>query len=562
MDASSHATAQLLTECRKAAKEAKWDSALKLIERALRACGSTDSRTRITILDTRVAVRLRMSMPALALQDAKGMIRSDKSDGRGYVRCGQIEQEQGNAPAALKWYEQGLKHVQPTSQYFATISAEASKAQERIRVETMNSKPIDPMQTLPLELAERVLSFVSYKQHVRMLRVCKGWDKLLRSLRPLTDTLAFPSPSRDINSKMLHAALRRLKRPTAIHISRLQPAASEVLGDRMQYWQNWQRLAVLEVHDRRFASWNLPLPKFDLRTIKLQDHNAIPFSAVQQILRDCTHLETAMFSKVAYERSLAWENPPTLHGPELRSLQISVATSTAATILVNLSTMFARMSRLESLQLENIDGGRSVLELRHIENLRHLTLTGLSVGEIRLPPSLESLELYHSAAHPGDHTDPFSSTRLPHLGIFSVVDCSGLPRLLSKAIAAENIVQLTWVFARESEEGRFLKDLVDQGRLKGVRDLHLKIEDLCDSRSSTFVRGLPKLETLCVEEAMITGAFISDLIEGNGKLRKATLIQCPKVSGDIVPWSKARGVQVERVNSINASGRRVVEETR
>lgn len=327
---SSKPATRLLQDCRKAAREQKWDSALSLIDEALQGCGSTDTRTRITILDTRVAVHLRLNMLAPALKDAKAMIRNDKSDGRGYIRCGQIELEKDNASAALKWYEQGLKHVPSSSQHFATISAAASNAQDRIRVETTNSNPVDPMQTLPLELVDRILYFIPYRQLIRMMRVCKKWHRLLRSLSPLIDTLAFPNPSKDINSKMLHAALRRLRRPIAAHITRLQQTAADLLADRMQCWQNWQHLTILEVQDERFVSWNLPLPKFDLRTIKLLGHKSIPFPVVQQILRDCPNLETAMFSRVSPDSnnpSGLWTDGPVLHGTKLRLLQIAMIAS-------------------------------------------------------------------------------------------------------------------------------------------------------------------------------------------------------------------------------------------
>jgi F-box/TPR repeat protein Pof3 len=290
-------TVQLIQDCRKAAKEKKWDLALQLIEAALQGAGA-ETQPRNTILDTRVAVYLRMDKPDLALKDAKAMIRNDRTDGRGYIRCGQIEIGRGNATVAASFYEYGLKRVPTSSQHFETISTALSNVQEQIRIATMNSKPADPMQILPLEIVETILSYVPYRQHVRMLRVCRAWNKLLRGLRPLTDTLAFPKPSRGITSRMVHAALRRLKCPTAVYIKGLDESASKTLADRMQCWQNIQNLSILEVQDRAFTSWKLPLSKCGLTSVKFGPSVMTSILDVRDILRDCHNLGTAQFENV------------------------------------------------------------------------------------------------------------------------------------------------------------------------------------------------------------------------------------------------------------------------
>ncbi|KAK6364402.1 hypothetical protein LTS17_012167 [Exophiala oligosperma] len=495
------------------------------------------------------------------------MIRADKSDGRGYVRCGQAELEQGNASAALEWYEHGIKRVSPSSQYFATISAAAGSTREQIRLDTVNSRPVDPMQTLPIELVQKFLSLLPYRQHIKMLRVCKAWNRLLRSMSPLTDTLAFPSPTKDINTKMLHAALRRLTRPTAVRVDHLQQAASDLLADRMRYWQNWQNLAVLEVEDKRFAAWNLPLPKFDLRTIKLHPES-IPFAVVQQILQDCPKLETAIFSQVLFPSrpqadgltASPFPHIPVLHGDNLRQLHIS-ARPLSEPMPLNITNLFDRMLRLESLGLAKIWSGFS-FDLRHLKRLQHLSLRDFRTPEISLPASLKSLEIFLSSIVAlVEPTDSFPRLQSIQLETFKAVGCESLPDFLFISIATENIAKFTWMGTTRAQYENMLCHLIEIGRFKGVRDLHLQTGALSDSLGPGFATGLPSLETLVIEESQITGAFISDLIEANNKLHKVTLVQCPKVSSDIVAWSKARGVHVKRLNSTKElTGKRVIEE--
>jgi F-box/TPR repeat protein Pof3 len=239
-----------------------------------------------------------MSKIDLALKDAKAMIRADRTDGRGYLRCGQIERLQEHKLAAVDYYKHGLKNVPVSDRHYQPIVQALSTVEDQMRIETTMSKATDPMTVLPLEVVETILSFLNYRQHVRMLRVSKPWNQLLSHMRPLTDTLAFPDASRDITPKMLHAAQRRLKVPRVVNISRLSKAAAPILADTLARWQSFSTLEYLGVNDRLMSPWKLPLAKYNLKSIITGSSTVIPIGSVIAILHECSGLEIAQFHQV------------------------------------------------------------------------------------------------------------------------------------------------------------------------------------------------------------------------------------------------------------------------
>ena len=68
----------------------------------------TDTAARMNALDLHVMAYVRLNNLPAARRDAVLMLRTNRKDGRGYVRCGQIERLAGDISAASQWYEHGL----------------------------------------------------------------------------------------------------------------------------------------------------------------------------------------------------------------------------------------------------------------------------------------------------------------------------------------------------------------------------------------------------------------------------------------------------------------------
>ncbi|KAI1620415.1 hypothetical protein EDD37DRAFT_179075 [Exophiala viscosa] len=565
----SKSTAELVSGCQKAAKSKQWDVAIQLASAALQESDGMSGRDRVTILDTRVALYLRMNEVDLAIKDAKAMIRQDRTDGRGYIRCGQTERARGHFSAAVNFYRHGLKHVQWSSQYVQSITKEMDAVQEQIRIATMSSKPVDPMEALPLETAQHILSFISYKQHVRLLRVCRAWNRLLRSLRPLTDTLAFPDASKDITPKMLLAALRRLKVPIAVYATRLNDAARSILANRLQAWQNFQALSTLEVQSKLIPPLALPLSKYNLKSLKFGPSTFVEPKDLSEILKQCPGLETAHFT-VVRAFSIGTSQPPLdvcLQSQVLQHLHLD-----APGEHLDVTTFFARLPGLRSLSVSGVHGRhpphsgvQHVLDLRYMVGLETLRLIQCAIPKLYLPPSLKDLDVSGSYFFSEDHLTESNPTTLPNLERLTIWRSHAPPPISifskGRGIHLEKLSELTMLIDQQSES--IFATLMESGWLAGVRRLHLAGSAVVNRYAEQLPQCLRSIEDLCLEETSIDGTFLADLLNAlellhNNKLKKITLKDCYQVSRDVVPWGKARGVEINLVRTrYDFSGRQI-----
>lgn len=227
---------------------------------------------------------------------------------------------------------------------------------------------------------------------------------------------------------------------------------------------------------------------------------------------------------------------------------------------------FSRMPRLKVLactgfRCPGVTYSQQTLDLRHMGQLETLELNGYSGLELSLPPSLKILHLTRCNFMPESADEPEGPFAvLQNLEVLLIEHCIGLPLFLmrhavqTKAGKLEEFLLTTRQFA-----GSMFTHMMMLDWLQGVKRLRLQGVALSDDESHLFVERFPKLEELALEEVPITGAFISDVKKGLGdQLRKILLVMCPRVSSDIVPWAKARGVEIDLIRGAqDTSGRRV-----
>jgi len=314
----------LLIEGQKAYAEEKYDVAVRAFTRALEASKEDAKSERVHIWDLRVAAYLRLGRFDLAWKDANRMIRHDRTDGRGYLRSGQVECLHENYAAAIKWYEQGLKHVPASTRPYASIEKQLRKTRCRLTEQIVSSRPTDPLTALPTEMVEFVLSYLDYKQHVALLRVSKTWNQTICRLRPLCDTLDFRGSNEKITCHMLSASLKRLSKwPRTAILCNMTEAAARSIGSHLDRWVNWRTLQHLEVNDAKLSLTSLCFDKFSLKTIIVGPHSQIEPQHVHSILRTCRSLEIARFRNILpspHLRDPKWEN--NVHHERLEVLEL------------------------------------------------------------------------------------------------------------------------------------------------------------------------------------------------------------------------------------------------
>lgn len=311
-----------LLDCQNAVKDKNYDAALDALKRAQQVAHKDCKSDHVNILDHRVAVYLTMESLDLALKDAKLMIRNDRTDGRGYLRCGQVERLLGNQTAAINWYKQGLKRVPSTHRMFPSLQKQLDKVESQVKKDVVLTKATDPMLALPLETVELILSFLNYKEIIGMIRVSRSWNKLFCGLPPLIDTIDYGAANKPVTAYMVRGSLRKLRIPRSIIATRMNPTGRASLLKYLQLAQSLQHLSHLELKLDSCRLHGLPWSKYNLKSLVLSglyNRDAIGFDIghVGIVLRDCPRLEVLSVHNLGGPGSLSAED---LHCSALRRL--------------------------------------------------------------------------------------------------------------------------------------------------------------------------------------------------------------------------------------------------
>lgn len=313
-----------LLDCQNAVKDKKYDVALGALRTALQVAQKDSKADYVNIFDHRVAVYLQMESLDLALKDAKDMIRRDRKDGRGYLRCGQIERLLGNQAAAINWYKQGLKRVPSTHRSFQSLQKQLGKVESQVREGLLFTKASDPMLALPLETVVLILSFLTYREIIGMIRVSRSWNKLLCSLSPLTDTIDYRASKRAINLSMFRATLRKLRVPKFITTTDMTNEAGALLLERLQLGRSFTELSHMELRlqKNQFPQVGLPFSNYNLKSLILTGMDracptGVTMMHIARILEVCPRLEVLSVHGLQRGGSLSVEP---LHYPALRRL--------------------------------------------------------------------------------------------------------------------------------------------------------------------------------------------------------------------------------------------------
>ena len=290
----------LLLESKAAAKQKKYEEALARVCGALRIAEKikAPARQMISLLDYRHAIYVRKDDLDASLKDAKSMVRLDRTDARGYIRCAAVEKLCSHPSAALKYLEHGVRSVTASDANLPLLNDEIKTLRDQITADLVASRPKDPLAILPLEILELILSYIDFRQNIRMLRVSRSWKRLLSQIRPLTEVLSFPGSRKHITPKMLLSSLRRLKIPKIVKLTALTPPAATILEDRLRRSPAFNTLQSFEINDATIKVQALPITQWRLRTLVLDTDTSCDANLVQQVLQSCSNLLVAKFRNV------------------------------------------------------------------------------------------------------------------------------------------------------------------------------------------------------------------------------------------------------------------------
>lgn len=246
----------------------------------------------VHVFDVRSNAYVKQGNLDMALKDAKQMIRLDRADFRGYLRCAKIELQLCHFEKAKKVCELALKSVDSHGKGKHQLQSCLHHAEESLKTNIIYDKGTDPVLVLPSELLEIVLAYFDYREVVAILRVSKVWHRRLKATDILTHSIDTSQTHTTLNLHQMKAAFLRLgKAPTCISLHRLHENAALFATSELKRWMTWEHLRSLVITDGRVSTRDLRFDKLD-RLQKLHIGTAVGFRRdLNGLLQQCPRLE-------------------------------------------------------------------------------------------------------------------------------------------------------------------------------------------------------------------------------------------------------------------------------
>jgi hypothetical protein len=282
----------------RALHEKRFEVAKDVFDKALTQASKDskkDSLALIAILDLRVEAHLRLKDVGLALKDARAMIRHDRADPRGYLRCGQLCRLKNDCGTAQKWYEQGLKNVPQTKEGYEKLEAMWSKTIDKSAASQQKFR--DPLVLLPMDLIHMLCEYIDFRQATSCLRVSKTWRNVLLAVPSLWKNFNLLGANKPIPIANVKACVRRLQNPpTTVKIGRITSATTTYLSRYVERWKSIEHL-MTDTPDLLDFKRPCALPSA-LKSIYLGKQCPIHISVVDNLIHSYTMLHSAQFDCV------------------------------------------------------------------------------------------------------------------------------------------------------------------------------------------------------------------------------------------------------------------------
>jgi hypothetical protein len=477
-------------------------AALKAFQAALEVAGAP--KQRMQALDMQIAPMTKLKDLDRAMTIAKDMIRLNRTSPQGYLRAGQIERLRKCPETATRWYRQGLKHVSTHDSDYRQLEAGLAKCNDLEISLRVRSRPRDPFTTFPVEVAEIILQYLTYRDMSGALRVSKGWNNFLCKSKLMTTTLDFSGGEQgrraEVTLVALKAALRRLTQyPKIARMNHLSITATADLNNRLPHWfrQNTIETLILDstIPDSIFSI----LPS----SSTLQELNILTDNghALGLVLKHCKALKRLTLTtspKAARDASLGLH---IVHA-ELQSLHYHNRDPQTFFHIGRFIT-----PNLEHLSLRRVNSGNPKLD--HLINLRTVAFDDSSMsGSLTLPVSLEHLLLGQNS-----------------FGLRTLT--TKLPNLISLAL---------------DDTGQFYAptDMLNDSK-PFLESVDISSGSITDA-TAVQLAALPRLRKVAISHnSKITGVFVKTLLEQTqGHIERIDLQNCTRVGTDTADWARQK----------------------
>ena len=299
-----------------------------------------DASTLITILDLRVEAQLRLKNLDAAVKDARTMVRQDRADPRGYLRCGQSSRLKNDFAGAQRWYDQGLKNVVRTHKGYHKLESMSLKTIGKSAAP--QSKRRDPLMVLPMDLIHMVLNYLDLWEATSCLRISRTWRNTLLAAHSVWKTFDLLGTRRNVTMSNVKACIRRLPSPpTTVRLEKLTVSATTYLRPYLERWKAVEHLSI-----------NLPdLADFTctgtvstaIKSLHVGPQCPVLFKVVDDLLHSCNMLQNARFDAV-----LRCESPRELPDATIGNERPTISKKTLPEL-----NHLVLLARLRSIDAEN-----------------------------------------------------------------------------------------------------------------------------------------------------------------------------------------------------------------
>ncbi|KAG2419788.1 hypothetical protein HFD88_004584 [Aspergillus terreus] len=509
----------------------------------------------LAVLDNRAGTYSKLGQHDQALRDARQMIKKDKNDERGYLRCAKTLILDGKHDKALEIYEYALKCLPTDHPRRKQLEQLRNKLQERTV-----AKCHDPFTVFPLEVATMILTHFDFKQIVAILRVSKQWDRFLSSMRELWMRIDLSGARGKIHWSSVRAYINRSKAMvTSAVVKNLSvPSTKRVL----EFFSRCPRLEDLEIW-AQFACqdfYELYKNSKRLKRLMISDDIPIPQEYIAKFLEALPLLERIEIHKTKSSPQFRTQWPSTL--PHLRSITFGTVEPSRPSNHVPALYIPRRddpslpctIANLEDLRLDSnpevFIPYPPTFNPFDLPRLRRLDLSGMYIGEeFALPSSLQYLRIRGGA---GAEEFPFSNQLPFNLPNLHTLILSDVPWVTNATIhvflECKSPLLVLHVDSCFRLLGGPLSKLLCEHANK-LTDLNVShISCITDAVVESIIKNLLDLKSLYLSYTGITGCSIKSLADarktGGAQVERISAKGCENISADAIAYGRANGIEV------------------
>ncbi len=430
---------------------------------------------------------------------------------------------------------------------------------------------MDPFTTLPVELAEMVIDYLSFRQMVNCMRVSKGWSNYLAKLPNLWLHLDMSGARRPVRRSFVAQAVRRSQnRLTRVTVHRFDHM--DVLKNIAKACKNLRELNIITLPFAASGSL-IEISQSAVNLKKLVILPEVTPDTVTQIFQHRPDLEHIAYGGIRNSRNTTdWKGP----FPALKSFSAEAVDKNQSVISTGLVDMVKQVPALESLTLIKWVGlddlWPNLLSLSPPPPLREVILKDVVFMVFPwLPSTVQRLHIDLSGM---GHLRPSSillRTWLPELTDlrlkgYSDLDFQDLSALLDyRSNKDDPNAPPDTSFVKDAKPlrsfalGGVLRD-PGQGLFQGGGSvISGSLRTLTPALRHLDVAGLPcdddeieallahdlRLESIDLSSTVVTGASIKMLADKLPTLRTIKVDQCRKINGrDAIHYAERKGITV------------------